>query len=234
VPNVTDLENLKKIIPEDELFPIENKGSWAHHNAFNAWGELCWLCPDGLQHFSQTPLDTIEKVIDQSNWLQCEGYKAIFEEARRQAPYCAMAINWCYCEPWINASGNSLITYPTLPKPAYYAVQKSLRPVLFSARMRKFDWEGGEQFTAEIWLLNDSPRQAEGNVDVYLSVDGKETHLITWQAKAEAGKNRIGPAVNVTLPDTQSGKMTLILRGGEYSSEYTLCLRPAPYKWYEE
>lgn len=233
VPNVTDLENLKKIIPEDELFPIENKGAWKLHHAFDSWGELCWLCPDGLQHFSQTPLDSLEKVIAQANWLQCEGYKAIFEEARRQAPYCAMAINWCYCEPWITASGNSLITYPVKPKPAYFAVQQALRPTLFSARMKKFDWQGGERFSAELWLLNDAPCEAEGKVEVYAIVNGKEYHLLTWESgMTEAGKNKIGPAINWVLPDSQEGKFTLVLRAGEYSSEYTLCLRPAPRPWW--
>ena len=228
-PNVTDLENLKRIIPEDELFPIENKGAWKLHHAFDAWGELCWLCPDGLQHFSETPLDTLEKVIAQSNWMQCEGYKAIFEEARRQKPLCAMAINWCYCEPWITASGNSLITYPVQPKPAYYAVQGSLRPTLFSARIPKFDWQGGECFKAEVWLLNDSPEKAEGEVKVYARVDGVEYHLLTWKSgETNANTNKIGPTVNWVLPDSKAGKFTLVLESGDKSSEYTLCLRPKP------
>ena len=54
--------------------------------------------------------------------LQCEGYKAIYEEARRQKPYCSMALNWCFNEPWPTAANNSIINWPNIPKPAFYAV----------------------------------------------------------------------------------------------------------------
>ena len=227
VPNMTDLENLKKIIPEEELFPIKPEGSWKLHHAFDAWGELAWLCPDGMQHFSREKLDVIEKMIAQSNWMQCEGYKAIFEEARRQAPYCCMAINWCYCEPWITASGNSLITYPVQPKPAYYAVQKSLRPVLASARIPRFDWKKGELFHAELWLLNDSVESANQTVKVSVRANGEEYELFTWETgNVDANTNKIGPTVNWKLPEWDTDRFTLVLSCGEASSEYTLCFRP--------
>ncbi len=34
-----------------------------------------------------------------------------------------MAINWYFNEPWPCAANNSLIQYPSLPKPAYNAVR---------------------------------------------------------------------------------------------------------------
>ena len=224
VPGITDLENLKRIIPADELFPIRNKGSWRLHNAFGAWGEERWLCRDVLNRYAQEPLDTLEKMIDMAGWLQCEGYKAIFEEARRQAPYCSMAINWCYCEPWINAAGNNLITYPVQPRPAYYAVQTALRPVLASARIPKFDWKAGEIFTAQIWLLNDTFQPAEASVDVSIQLGDRTYPMFTWDSGLTA-ENKIGPSVNFVLPDADATEMTLILSAGDKSSEYRLCYR---------
>lgn len=227
VPGVTDIENLKKIIPKDELFPIANRGSWKLHHAFEAWGEERWLCMDVLKRYAQEPLDTIEKVIAQAEWLQCEGYKAIFEEARRQAPYCSMAINWCYCEPWITAAGNSLITYPVQPKAAYYAVQSSLRPVLASARIRRFDWRAGECFHAELWLLNDAPNPANAVVRASILLDGVETPLLTWETgEVAANTNRIGPTINWVLPDVDATEFTLKLSAENgISGEYRLCYR---------
>ena len=226
VPGVTDIENIRKIIPEDELFPIRDMGSWRLHHAFGAWGAERWLCMDVLARYAQEPLDTLEKVIDFSNWLQCEGYKAIFEEARRQAPYCSMAINWCYCEPWITAAGNSLITYPVLPKPAYFAVQEALRPVLFSARIPKFDWAAGERFSAELWLLSDAPAHVHETVDVSIEIGGKQIPLLTWDSgPVPAGRNQLGPTVNFILPDVDAAEFTLYLRAGESSSAYRLCYR---------
>lgn len=228
VPGVTDLENLKKIIPKEELFPIRNIGSWKLHHAFEAWGKERWLCMDVLTRYAQTPLDSIEKVIAQAEWLQCEGYKAIFEEARRQAPYCSMAINWCYCEPWITAAGNSLITYPVQPKPAYYAVQAALRPVLASARIPRFDWKAGECFHAQLWLLNDSTAAAEETIRVSVLLDGQEYPLLTWESGlVAAGTNKLGPTVNWILPETDACDFVLKLSAGSNtSSEYRLCCRP--------
>ena len=228
VPGATDIETLKKIIPPAELFPIENKGSWKLHHAFGAWGDERWLCMDVLKRYAAAPLDSLEKVVDLATWLQCEGYKAIFEEARRQAPYCSMAINWCYCEPWITAAGNSLITYPTQEKPAYYAVQSALRPVMASARIPKFDWKSGECFRAELWLLNDSPAAATETVKVSIRLKDVEYPMFTWESgRTEANTNQIGPSVNWILPDVDASSFTLILdTGNGASSEYTLCYRP--------
>ena len=227
VPGVTDLENLRKIIPEDELFPIRDMGSWRLHHAFGAWGAERWLCMDVLNMYAQEPMDTIEKVIAQAEWLQCEGYKAIFEEARRQAPYCSMAINWCYCEPWITGAGNSLITYPTCAKPAYYAVKSALRPVMASARIPRFDWKAGDCFRAELWLLNDSAMPACETVKASIKLDGVEYELFTWNTgEVNANTNKIGPSVNFVLPDADATEFVLRLEAGpDASSEYRLCYR---------
>ena len=224
VPGLSSLEDLKKIIPEDELFPIRDMGSWRLHHAFGAWGAARWLCMDVLEMYACGPLDSLEKVVDLSVWLQTEGYKAVFEEARRQAPYCSMAINWCYCEPWITAAGNSLITYPVKPKPAYDAVKQALRPVMASARIPKFDWRAGERFSAEIWLLNDSAHTAQETVQVSLEIGGQMIHLLDWNS-GETKENRLGPTVNLILPDIDTAEMTLRLDAGEASSAYRLRYR---------
>ena len=135
-----------------------------------------------------------------------------------------MAINWCYCEPWITAAGNSLITYPVQPKPAYEAVKTALRPVMASARIPKFDWKAGETFTAQIWLLNDTHHQAETTVDVSLRLGNDTYSLFTWNSGLTAA-NKIGPSVNFVLPDADAADMTLVLSAGDHTSEYRLCYR---------
>jgi len=227
VPGVTEREFLEKIIPEEELFPIHRTKSWLIHHAFEAWGEERWLCMDVLEKYASGPLDTLDKVIAQAKWLQCEGYKAVFEEARRQAPLCGMAINWCYNEPWITAAGNSLIGYPAHKKPCYFAVKDALRPVMPSARIPKFDWKEGECFRAEIWLLNDAPASCRENVHVSVVIGGEEQLLFSWDTGLiDENTNKIGPSVNWVIPQTDADRFTLILKtDSEIRSEYTLCLR---------
>ncbi|MBQ4089846.1 MAG: hypothetical protein IJC56_08205, partial [Clostridia bacterium] len=218
---------LREIIPENELFPIKDGGSWRLHHAFGAWGASRWLCMETLEMYAQEPLDSLEKICELSNWMQCEGYKAIFEEARRQAPYCTMAINWDYCEPWKTAAGNNLIAYPDRKKPCYYAIQSSLRPVLASARIPKFDWNAGELFHAELWLLNDSPECAQETIKASIIIDGVEYTLLTWETgKVNENTNKIGPTINWQLPDVDAGEFILKLSTGTgASSEYRLCYR---------
>ena len=87
VSGITTLDRLEKIIPADELFPVTDTDSWRYHHAFGAWGEKRWLCLDILnKYFGES--GSLEELIDHSHHLQCEGYKAIYEEARRQWPYC--------------------------------------------------------------------------------------------------------------------------------------------------
>ncbi len=224
---VSEIEVLKKIIPEDELFPIKDGGSWRLHHAFGAWGAERWLCMSTLEAYTQEPLDSLEKICDLSNWMQCEAYKAIFEEARRQAPYCTMAINWDYCEPWMTAAGNNLIAYPTHRKPCYYAIQSSLRPVLASARIPKFDWNAGELFTAQLWLLNDSPETAEKTIKATIIIDGVEYPMFTWETGVVSeNTNKIGPSINWVLPDVDASEFTLRLETGDgAASEYRLIYR---------
>ncbi len=230
VPGLPSAEYLARFIPEDQLFPIKRDSVWKLHHAFDSWGEpdwTCWLCLSMLERYASGPLDSLEKVVAQSQWLQSEGYKAIFEEARRQAPYCSMAINWCYGEPWMTAANNSLISYPAEPKAGYHAVKQALRPVMASARIPKFDWQAGECFTAQIWLLNDSPAAARREIAVSIELNGVEYPLLTWDSgETAANENRIGPSVNWVLPDMDAGDMTLILRAADGAdSRYRLCYR---------
>ena len=229
---VAEVETLKQIIPEDELWPIRDGGNWRLHHAFGAWGAERWLCMSTLEMYAQEPLDSLQKVCDLSNWMQCEGYKAIFEEARRQAPYCTMAINWDYCEPWITAAGNQLIGYPLHKKPCYFAIQSSLRPVLASARIPKFDWNAGEKFSAELWLLNDAPLTPEKTIKASIRLAGVEYPLLTWETgKVDENTNKIGPTINWILPDVDAGEFTLILdTGDDTASEYRLCYRRSQEK----
>ena len=115
--------------------------------------------------------ETLETLVARGAWLQCEGYKCLYEEARRQKPVCAMALNWCYNEPWPSAANNSLINWPARPKPAYYAVQPPAAP-----RWRAPDWRSSPGPRAncsrpELWLLHDGPDPLPaGRIEAFLEI----------------------------------------------------------------
>ena len=194
-------EDLRTIIPENELFPIVDTPAWRAHHGFGAWIMDTWVCHSVINRYFGED-DNLKDRIAHSNWLQSMGYKAIFEEARRQWGRCSMAINWCFNEPWLTVAGNSLLSYPAKPKPAYFEVKKSLRNVMPSARIKKFEWEAGETFTAELWYHNDGVNTESDTISVSITLDGKENFLLEWKTgEVLGGKNKLGPAVNLALPE---------------------------------
>ncbi len=210
VPAVTGAESLRKIIPENELFPVEKTEAWVYHHGFEAWEKECWCCLPAVEHYFGES-SSLEQLCERSAWMQCTGYQAIFEEARRQWPYCSMAINWCYNEPWITAAGNSLITYPNVLKPSYFAVKNALRPTIPTVRVDRFDWRSGEKFTAELWYLNDSTEAADDEIKVSVIIGNAEHTLLTWQTgEVAALGNKIGPTVNFILPYVKDAEALIV------------------------
>ena len=225
VPSVPSPAYLETFIPKDELFPPRAGTTWETHHAFGAWHGDTWLCMSVMEKYFGE-LHSLDEIYEKSNWLQCEGYKAIFEEARRQKPYCSMAINWCYNEPWKTAANNSLLCYPALPKPAYYAVRESLRNVLPSARLERFSYADGDLFSAEIWLLNDSNECAQDTVRVSLMIGDETVRLLDWHTPLSGvAENVQGHTVKYLLPRVEGvDHFTLVLEGETCGrSEYKLC-----------
>jgi beta-mannosidase len=230
VPGISPAEVLKEIIPQKELFPPRPETAWQDHHAFAAWQGNSWLYQDILEDYFGKA-ETLEELVEQSQLLQSEGYKAIFEEARRQKPYCAMALNWCYNEPWPSAANNSLIVYPAICKPAYYAVKNACRPFCASARLSKFRWREGEEFFAEAWILNDSYREVHiGTVKMRLQTDESTIELLSWNPPAvQYNTNVAGPTGHFKLPHLKSDRFKLRIEvegHPEYDSEYTLLFEP--------
>lgn len=223
VPSVADADYIKTFIPKNELFPPSKDSSWTTHHAIDAWTENAWICMDVLEKYFGK-MESLEDICRCSQWLQSEGYKAIFEEARRQKPYCSMAINWCYNEPWKTAANNSILSYPARPKKAYYSIKNSLSPVVPSARINKFSYEGGELFSAELWLLNDSYENVKDKISAYIEIGGRSCHIVDWQTP-ESGKNENirGHIIQFVLPDCNAESFTLVLKTENHGeNSYTL------------
>ena len=225
-PALADMETLTAIIPEEELEPVAPSASWILHHGFRAWGEEDWCCLDVLERYFGKQTD-LRETVELSQWLQCAGYQSAFEEARRQWPYCSMALNWCFNEPWMTAAGNNLIAYPAKTRPAYDAVRDALRPALFSARIPKFSWSAGETFEAELWLLNDGAETVNAVTRAVLQIGEWKTDLLEWRAVADIRRNTQGPTVRCVLPNMEADRLTLTLES-EDGMTGTYCLHYRP------
>lgn len=228
VPGPTSPDHLRTFIPQHHLFPPRPGTAWESHHAFNAWDAdpQTWLMPAVLEHYFGPP-SSLEELCECGQLLQAQGYKCFYEEARRQKPVCAMALNWCYNESWPCAANNSLIHWPAHPKPAYFAVAASCRPTIASARIPKFTWSPGETFSIELWLLNDSHDPiASGRFEAELDYGNRTTSLGNWDYPLiEPNRNLCGPTATVTLPADLPPRFKLRVRVIDHpawDSEYTL------------
>ena len=229
-PSASDIDTLKYIIPEAELFPPKSGGAWQEHHGFFAWtGENSWLYSNVVEHYFGEAAN-LEELIGYTQMLQCIGYKGIYEEARRQWKKCSMALNWCYNEPWLTAAGNNLVTYPAKPKPAYYSVRESCRQQMASARVKKFDFENGEDFEAELFILNDLPEIIEPlTVRATLKSASKTYDICTWNTgETPESEHQHSDIYSVKLDETDNCLLRLTLEvvgKPEMNSEYLFMCR---------
>lgn len=225
---------IRDIIPAEELFPPRLGTAWETHHALGAWEPNSHLLLDVIEDYFG-PSASLEQLVEHGQLLQAEGLKCLFEEARRQKPVAAMALNWCLNEPWPCAANMSIINWPAEPKPAYYAVAAACRPLLASARLPHYRWRAGELFTPELWLLNDSPDPVPaGRMAAVLCLGDEEYTLLHWDYPALAPNSNLpGPVIRFTLPPSMANRLTLTLRVAghpEMDSAYTLVNVPEEVK----
>ena len=192
---------LKYIMDEKDYADcrVENE-IWTAHHAFKAWNESTWLSPLEVVFFFGGYSDT-DDLIEKSIYLQDMCYKSMFEEMRRQAPLCAMAVNWDFNEPWPCAAGNSLVAWPAEPKSCLKSVGEALRPTLLSLNVPHNRYLTGQRLEGEVWLLNDSDEKISAcTADVYLLADGKKTLLSTVSvAPVDPRSNKKGEGFSLTV-----------------------------------
>lgn len=225
-PAPASAATLRRILPENDIWPPRAGTSWETHHAFGAWMTSSHLYREEIEYYFG-PAATLEELVERGQLLQSEGYRGIYEEVRRQKPAASMALCWCLNEPWPTAANNSLISWPCEPKPALRAVAEACRPVLASARIRKFAWRSGERFELELWMLNDSPGALVGTrVSATLELDGRRIEIGAWAAPgAPANTNVRGPSLACELPDFSGPRFSILLTvdgRAEWSSRYTL------------
>lgn len=230
MPSLAPVETLKEVIPADEQFPVKPTSSWVMHGGFKAWKSSSWIELESIERYFGKA-DDLEELVWQSQRLQAIGYKAVFEEARRQKPGCSMALNWCLNEPWPTAANNSIVAYPNIKKPSFESVKASLRPVLASAKFEQFTFFAGSQLEFDLWILNDTYAELNsGNVNVYLTIDGEEMKIGHWEfSVVSPNENLEGIRVRYHVPvtlQTQLAKISIeVVENPAWNSEYFVLLK---------
>ncbi len=221
-------EYILKYIMDEENFRDCNEDNpiWKAHHAFRAWTPSAWLgIPEVVYYYGG--YDSVEDMLNKSLHLQDICYKTMFEEMRRQAPLCSMAINWDFNEPWPCAAGNALVNWPAEPKTALTAVKEALRDTLVSLELPRNRYLTGDSVTGTVWVLNDSsePLPAE-QVRIYLvSGDAKRCLGTVETAPVEPYTNGSFGTFTLTVTEDIPADFTLTLetaRHPAWDSSYDL------------
>lgn len=200
VPSPSNVNVLEEIIPKDELFPpSEDSIAWTAHHGFGSWQKHTWLCQNIIEKYFGKAKN-LPELVSNGQLLQSIGYKAIYETARQQWPYCSMALNWCFNEPWPSAANNSLIHSNGETKPAFDAIKQSCRPSMASASFPKFEWQVGEELNFNVFVLNNSPNTINAD-NLEVVIDGKP--LLTWHTETCRPNEVVkGPKAQMMVEDT--------------------------------
>jgi beta-mannosidase len=228
---LSPVATLRRVIPTDQLWPARPGTAWETHGGIGAWDKRfdTWCGLETITHYWGAT-GTLDEAVERGQFLQAVGFRLMFEEARRQAPRCAMAVNWCFNEPWATAANNSVVAWPAEPKPALAAIGLACRPTCITAQVPQFAWPVDGAFEATLWLLHDTagPRAA-ALVHARLDAGGTVIPLGTWVVPAGSGNQR-GPTVRGSLPTGFRGRFDLVLEvDGQpgQSSRYTFITSPA-------
>ena len=153
--HIPTLESLKKFIPADKLWPIND--TWLMHAG--AWSENSTL--GNIQRALERrygPSDNVEDFVRKAQLAHYENTRAQFE-AFASGPWAnhKMTLYWMLNSHWPSFYGN-LIDYYLSPGGAYYGAKRGLRPlsVVFDA------YASGDHAQARVLVFNQTPADVQG------------------------------------------------------------------------
>ncbi|MBE6411511.1 MAG: hypothetical protein E7036_03035 [Opitutales bacterium] len=234
---MSPVETIRKTIPANEIFPVRPTPAWIEHHAFKTNDKSDLLKGVHSNYYASEVFcgesKSIEELIEKTQFMQAQAYRFMFEETRRQKPYCSMAINWCFNDAWEGAGNQSIIAYPTIKKQSYETVKQACRPVLASARFAKFTWKPNEKFAGKAFILNDYYKSFDPmTINIKVEFDGKVRNVRTLKSKAiQPNKNEFVGNYEFKIPDLgkeiRRFKLILEVEGKpEFSSEYSFVYYP--------
>ncbi len=144
------LESLKRIFPEDKLWPINEY--WDDRLMDNPYAAVLMTFAKRQEYYADTlygKSDTVEQFIAKAMTVHAEAMRAEIEFARAN-PACGGFMNWMYSDIWPSATW-SVVDYYCEPKQVYYQMKRSYAPVLVT-------FVQNEEKKLQLNLINDSAR----------------------------------------------------------------------------
>ena len=144
-----NLDSLKKIFPESELWPETQAAwdDWDYHNFQKKETFEIAKVPHG---------NTIQEFIANSQHYQAKLIQLAAESLRRQKYQPVTSIfQFMFVEDWPSLNWG-IVDYWRQPKPGYAALKAAYQPVLPSIEWKKESYQSNENIQLGLWIVNDN------------------------------------------------------------------------------
>jgi exo-1,4-beta-D-glucosaminidase len=154
--HIPTLESLKKFIPADKLWPIND--TWYFHAGAGTAGSATLANIQKVVNRRYGPSNNVEEFVRKAQLAHYEDTRAQFEDFAA-LPWAnhKMTMYWMLNSQWPSLYGN-LIDYYLKPDASYYGAKKGLRPlsVVFDA------YATGDHSNAKVIVFNQTPADVQG------------------------------------------------------------------------
>ncbi|MEO0468418.1 MAG: sugar-binding domain-containing protein [Bacteroidota bacterium] len=147
ITSVPSVESLRKFIPEDELWPPGL--SWGHH-----WADFGRLKAQNFDAFGEEKNTSLEEFVEATQHAQGIIFQLAVEKLRRDKPQLSGIALCHFITYWPDMKWGIVDNYQQ-PKISYEYVKKSYQPLLISMQVDRRRWKPGENFSGELWVIND-------------------------------------------------------------------------------
>lgn len=203
---------LEHTMNEADLWPVTlDNPVWFHRGAW-------WVKADQWRE-SLGEVDTLDKLIQGTQYLQAESVRYAVEANRRRKYQNSGSLPWQFNEPYPMAACTSAVDYYGRPKSLYFAVARAYAPLLVAARFDTQTWADRAEFEAALWCANSTRDALDGTLRARLvALDG--TVCAAWEQPVMLAPNAItpGPVLRHALggvADVFLLDLALDLPGGE-------------------
>ncbi len=202
------LQTLQKYLSPELLWPIGEV--YKHHDL--EYGKILKYA-DAIPH-----ADNLEGLITASQKMQGYYYQRAIEHWRIRKYRYSGSLFWMFDEPWPSVVG-SVADYELNPKAAYYRIQESYNPLLIAADLEVRSWKPGEDFSTELYLVNDYDRKFAA-LKISALISGQP--LGEWTADAEPDSSVRIATFKTRLPAGSPLILELVAKDGDKMVSHNL------------
>jgi len=160
-----------------------------------------------MKYINATPhQENLASYVEASQKMQAYYYQRSTEHWRIRKYRVSGTLFWQFNEPW-PAICWSVVDYELTPKLAYERIKDSYNPLLIAADLAVRGWKPGDDFSTDLYLVNDYDRDYSG-LKVSAFVGGKQVG--SWTADAGADSTKKLATLTTKLP--ASGPVVLELK----------------------